>query len=191
VRPADPPVPDHARAASRPDGTGSGAGTVGTDRGSHAATALVVGLGSVDRGDDGVGPTVADLVAAAVGGFDDVRVVVHEDPTALVDLMAGHSAVVLVDAARSGAPPGTVTVHRLGPDSPALAARTDPGAAGTHGLGLAGALELARVLDRLPPRVSVVGIEAAGFEHGADLSPAVAGAVPDAVAAVLTCLAEA
>jgi hydrogenase maturation protease len=67
----------------------------------------------------------------------------------------------------------------------------DPGPAGTHGFGLAGAIELARALDRLPPRFVVVGIEAQGFDHGAPLSAPVLAAIPRATDAVLGIIEEA
>ncbi|MGB8649776.1 MAG: peptidase M52, partial [Mycobacteriales bacterium] len=65
------------------------------------------------------------------------------------------------------------------------------GRAGTHALGLAAAVELARVLDRLPRRLVVVGVEAADFAHGAPLSAPVAAAVDHAAAAVTALVAEA
>ena len=46
----------------------------------------------------------------------------------------------------------------------------------THRLGLAEAIELARTLGRLPPRVVVHGIEGARFDPGLPLSPDVAAA---------------
>jgi hydrogenase maturation protease len=101
---------------------------------------------------------------------------------------------VIIDAIRSRATPGTVTVLDVGPgaaDLACLGARLDPGPAGTHGFGLAGAIELARVLDRLPPRAVVVGIEAVGFEHGSPLSAAVLAAIPRATDAALGIIEEA
>lgn len=163
---------------------------------------LVVGLGSPDRGDDAVGPLVAAAVARATSqrGLVGVHVVEHEDPTALIDHLdpaspaGAWSAAVIIDAVRSGATPGTVSVLEVGPDGQDLAclgARLDPGPAGTHGFGLAGAIELARALDRLPPRVVVVGIEAQGFDHGAPLSAPVEDAVPTAVDEVLGAVRQA
>lgn len=159
---------------------------------------LVVGLGSPDRGDDAIGPIVAGAVARTVAARQrrEVVVVEREDPTSLVELMdprgpdGGWDTVVVVDAVRSGAAPGTITVIEAGSDAPGLGmsgARIDPGPAGTHGFGLAGALELARALDRLPPRVAVVGVEAADFAYGAPLSDAVTTVVGAAVDAVLAC----
>jgi hydrogenase maturation protease len=59
-------------------------------------------------------------------------------------------------------------------------------AGGTHALGLAAIVELARSLDLLPKRLVVVGVEAGQFAHGAPLSEAVQAAVPTAAEVVLT-----
>lgn len=149
---------------------------------------LVIGLGSPDRGDDAVGSAVARAVAGRLPG---VAVVDHEDPTGLLDVWAGHSPVVLVDAVRSGAPAGSV--HRLetGQGLPPVTtgAWTHSGYGSTHAVGLAEMVELGRVLGRLPDRLVVVGVEAERFDHGAPLSPLVAAAVPVAATRVCDALA--
>lgn len=155
---------------------------------------LVVGLGSPDRGDDAVGGDVARAVAALA--LPDVEVVEHEDPTDLIELFSDWSLVVVVDAARSdtpsgavrsGTPSGAVRVLETGVGGEPLpqSAWAGTGRAGTHAFGVAAAVELARALRRLPPRVVLVGVEAAAFDHGAPLSPQVAAAVPEAVDAVV------
>jgi hydrogenase maturation protease len=149
------------------------------------STALVVGLGSRDRGDDAVGGHVARAVAALEDPL--VEVLVHEDPTDLVELWTGHDRVVVVDATCGGGAPGTV--HRLETGAglaPLPGAAWSPtGRGGTHAFGLGAAVELARALGRLPARVTVIGVEAQRLDHGAPLSPPVAAAVPGAVDAVL------
>jgi hydrogenase maturation protease len=152
--------------------------------------ALVIGLGQVDRGDDAVGAEVARAVAAA--GLPGVRVVEHEDPTALLDLWIGHDPVVVVDAVCSGGPPGTVHLLDTGAGAPRMPQHAWPatGRGGTHAFGLAAAVELARALRRLPARLVVVGVEASTFEYGAPLTAPVAAAVPAAVAQVLAVLEE-
>jgi hydrogenase maturation protease len=146
--------------------------------------ALVVGLGSPDRGDDAVGGHVARAVAALPD--TEVETLEHQDPTDLIELWVGREVVVVVDAVCSGAAAGTLHVLQTGAAHPPLpeTAWTRTGRGGTHAFGLAAAVELARVLRRLPARVTVVGVEAESFEAGAPLSPAVVAAVPGAVAAV-------
>ncbi|HVN12239.1 MAG TPA: hydrogenase maturation protease [Kineosporiaceae bacterium] len=146
-------------------------------------TALVVGVGAVDRGDDGVGVAVVeDLRRRALPGVD---LCVATSPTRLLDVWTGHSPVVVVDAAATGTrPAGTVTLVDVG-------ARPLPGhggPAGTHGFGVADTVELARALDRLPDRLVLVTVEATRFDQGSPPSPAVAAAVPAAADAAVQAL---
>jgi len=76
---------------------------------------------------------------------------------------------ILVDAVRTGpARPGRI--HRL--SVPAAGC----GAASTHGPGLGEAVELARVLDRLPARLVLYAVEVTDVGHGRGLSLPVAAA---------------
>ena len=151
---------------------------------------MVIGIGSIDRGDDAVGPIVARRVRDAVLASGDswVDVLVHEDPTALTDALAGLDIAVIVDAVRSGDEPGRVTWHEVGRGEPSLPARTEPGVAGTHGLGLATVIELSRALGLLSARVVVVGVEGINFRHGQALSAPVMRAAPFAVDLILDLL---
>jgi hydrogenase maturation protease len=95
------------------------------------------------------------------------------DGIGLLESWQGAIEVILVDAAHSGAAPGTI--HRF-----AAAETTMPRRffhASTHELGVAEAVELARSLGRLPERLIVYAIEGVCFAAGAELSPAVAEAV--------------
>jgi len=145
----------------------------------------VIGLGSPDRGDDAVGPVAARVVAAL--GVSGVTVIEHEDPTGLIDTWSGTGLTVVIDAVRTGAPPGTLVVLEAGADADPLVddAWVSAGRGGTHAFGLAAAVELARALGKLPERLVLVGVEAAGFEHGAEMSAPVLAALDDVVATVL------
>jgi hydrogenase maturation protease len=137
---------------------------------------LVVGVGNDDRGDDGVGPLVARLLADALAALAPTNrpglevIAWTGDPMGLLDRWADADRLVLIDAVVAGAVPGAC--HRLGDDAPL---RTDAGAS-THGFGVAATLALARALGRAPARVEVWGIEGAAFAPGAPLTPAVARA---------------
>jgi hydrogenase maturation protease len=146
---------------------------------------LVVGVGNQWRGDDGIGLVIAERLAedgvAAIG--------LGGEPAALVDALGDAEAVVVVDAVRSGAAAGTIVRWDASSEPLPLA----PFRCSTHALGVAEAIELARALGRLAPRVVVYGIEVADVGTGAALSApveqAVAGAV-DAVRSELRRLAE-
>lgn len=143
-------------------------------------SALVIGVGSPDGGDDAVGLQVAEQ--ARLSGRTTLRVLTTTVPTSLLDLWCDHDDVVLIDAVRCAGSPGTVTVRRL--DAPQRRAR--PGARGTHGFGVVQTVELARALHRLPRSLVLVGIEATDLGPGRPLSPEVRASIPAAVRAVLT-----
>jgi len=152
--------------------------------------AMVIGLGSPDRGDDAVGSAVAERVRRIVG--DGIEVLTREDPTSLVHTWHGRHVVILIDSMISGVAPGTVTVRRAGTNDAPLPtyAFAAAGRGGSHAFGLAGAVELSRTLATLPEHVAIVGIESKTFDHG-PMSAAVTASIDDAVAAVLGELAEA
>jgi hydrogenase maturation protease len=132
---------------------------------------LVIGVGRPDRGDDAAGPAIAERATGLVP--PGVTVAGRVEPAGLIDAWAGAGLVVVADAVRSGQRPGTVHVLRAchGP----MPVRT--GADRTHGLGLAEVIELGRALQRLPPELVVVGVEAQQFGLGAPMSPQVRAGV--------------
>jgi hydrogenase maturation protease len=136
---------------------------------------LVVGVGNPWRGDDAAGLVVADRVRAQARGVPVETL--EGDVSALVHLWAGHDDVALVDAASSGAPPGTL--HELRHDDGSLQAAALRSS--THAFGVADAVGLAAALGRLPARLEIYAIEGEDFSLGAPLSPAVARTV-DALA---------
>ena len=156
-----------------------------------AGQALVVGLGSPDRGDDAVGPTVARRIATL--RLTGTQVVEREDPTSLIALWDGRDLAIVVDAVYSNGVPGTLMIMESGVGGAPLTddAWTRTGRGGTHAFGLAAAVELSRALHRLPRRLVLIGIEAAGLEHGEPLSAPVSAAAERAVQAACEILSEA
>jgi hydrogenase maturation protease len=137
---------------------------------------LVAGIGNPDRGDDGVGPAVANRLHERVP--PGVRVLERNgDVLALIEEWNGFFAVVVVDAAAPISRPGRV--HRFDLTSRPLSVRL--ARSSTHGFGVAEAVELARKLDRLPRHLIAYLVEGKRFDIGASLSPGVAEAV-DSVA---------
>jgi hydrogenase maturation protease len=141
---------------------------------------LVIGAGNADRRDDGAGLAVARRLPRLPA---EVRVLMQDgDFASLLDQWDEAHLVIIIDATMSGASPGTIRrydAHR-GPLPVVFSGFS------THALGIGDAIELARVLRRLPPQLVVFGIEGDDFTAGEGLSPAVDAAVDDVVALVST-----
>jgi len=119
---------------------------------------LVIGIGNRYRSDDMLGTLVVDeLRKQAQKGIE----VVESDGQAasLMELWQGYSSVIIVDAVVSGAEVGTI--HRVDLHKQYLP--TNFGAYSSHGIGVAEAIELARVLRVLPPFTILLGMEGKWF----------------------------
>ncbi len=137
----------------------------------HTADVVVIGVGNPFRRDDGVGPAVAERLRAQ--RLPGVRLAVSDgDAATLIELWDGARLAVVVDALRTEpATPGRI--HRFSVIAPPPSnGRT----AGSHTMDFGEAVELARVLDRLPHRLVLFGVEAGDLGFGPGLTPAVAAA---------------
>jgi hydrogenase maturation protease len=162
--------------------------TVGEGSSAEKTTArvVVIGMGNLYRRDDAAGLVVAQRLRQAAPSH--VTVIEHEgEPTALLEAWKGARAVVLIDAVFSGAEAGTI--HRL--DAQAGALPQELFRYSTHAVSVAEAIELARVLGQLPPKLVVYGIEGKHFNAGAGLSPEVEGRVAEVADRVLRELPDA
>lgn len=135
---------------------------------------LVIGLGNSDRADDGIGLLVADRLSGRC--LNGARVIARSgDMLALIEDWEDSDAVVLIDAATLVSWPGAI--HRIDlafEDLPRDLSRSS-----THAFGLADAIGLARILNRLPEHVIIYAIECASFEPGAAMTAQVAATVSD------------
>jgi hydrogenase maturation protease len=148
------------------------------------ASRIIIGVGNSDRGDDAAGLEAAHLLQGLVPA--DVRVISYSgEITALIEQWEGATHLILIDAALSGSDPGSVRCLDVSHESRPL---QFSGRFSSHGIGIAEVIEMARVLNRLPPNVRIFGIEAKNFAMGAPLSPQVQGAVHQVVEEILKLL---
>ncbi len=163
----------------------------GAEVGVAAARVLVAGIGNIFLADDGFGVAVArrlqrhelppgvEVADFGIRGLDLAYA-----------LQSGYDAVVFVDAAPRGEPPGTVSVIEAELDD-------DDIAIDTHGMDPVRVLAHARALGRVPDRVLVVACEPERVVHGehdedlvGELSPTVRAAVEEAVPLVESVVTE-
>ncbi|MEU6054561.1 hydrogenase maturation protease [Streptomyces xanthochromogenes] len=129
----------------------------------------VIGVGNDFRRDDGTGWAVIDRLRRRAEGCplpaDTVLARCDGDPVRLMELWEGTDLAVVVDAAHAH-PSRPGLVHRLELDAGGPRSHTTS----SHGLGLGEAVELARVLGRLPRRLVVYAVEGADSSLGTGLS---------------------
>lgn len=128
----------------------------------------VIGIGNPYRRDDGAAACVLGRLAPLIDPAQVRLVELDGEPVRLVQSWEGSRSVWLVDAVRSGRRVGSFR-EVTGDD---LAGSDDRGKplGGGHLMGLADAIDLARVLDLLPTGVRILGIEGVDFTDGVGLS---------------------
>ena len=152
-----------------------------------SAEVLVLGIGNLLMGDDGIGVHVARALSGDPSLPAGVRIV--DGGTLGLDLLplvADAGALVVVDAVDLKANPGTVRVLRGDELHGALGGHVSP-----HQVGLADLIAVARLTDSLPDPVALVAIQPAMVAAGVELSAACSAALPAALEAVRTELSAA
>jgi hydrogenase maturation protease len=144
---------------------------------------IVIGVGHSYRRDDGLGPYVVERLRA-LGAPAGMLGVSLGETTELIDLWDGVDLAIVVDAVRSQ-PCHPGRVHRLAVFNP-------PGerSRAAHGLDLGEAVELARVLGRLPARLVLFTVEVGDTGYGVGLSPEVAEAAERVAQEILVEVAQ-
>lgn len=145
---------------------------------------LVIGVGNEFRGDDGVGPFVAQALQAKLLPNTTVTRASGEGAS-LMHLWDSMDTVFVIDAVSSDGEPGIR--HRFEAHAETVPSRFFNYS--THAFSLGEAVELSRLLGTLPQRLVVFGIEGANFEAGVGLSGAVKAAayqvIQDIIAEVM------
>jgi len=141
---------------------------------------LVLGVGNILLRDEGVGvrvveamgqlelPPGVELVDGATAGLD------------LLDLLADRGKVIVIDAIEGDSEPGTVLRLRLEDLVP-----RDGQSISLHEIGVLETLAVAGQLGIAPRDVIVFGVKPHNVGCGLDLTPEIAGRVPEIVELVL------
>jgi hydrogenase maturation protease len=134
---------------------------------------LVLGLGNVLCGDDGLGAVAVHLLQRRYRAPDGV--VVLDGGTlglSLLPTLEQAREAILVDAIRADGPPGSL-VRLEGDDvAPAVAARLS-----VHQVGVLDLLQAARWRERYPSRLVLLGLVPQSLELGLVRTPAVEAAL--------------
>jgi hydrogenase maturation protease len=134
---------------------------------------LLIGIGNEYRSDDSVGLTAIRALNKQELPYDTLLIESSGDGAELIEMWSTARTAILIDAVSSGAKPGTIyRFDALKQPIPAqLSFRS------THAFSIAEAIELARVLDQIPPSLIVYAIEGQNFSTGVGLSSEVENAM--------------
>lgn len=147
---------------------------------------LVIGLGNLERSDDGVGVVTARQLKLAAQSCVAVKES-SADLTTLFDVWRGYDEVILVDAMHAGDTPGRIRWFDVSVTDLPEATFAEHS---THAFGLHQAIAMARALGELPRSVLVVGVQGVDFAPGVMLSTDVRDAVDGVVTAILARIGE-
>jgi hydrogenase maturation protease len=143
----------------------------------------VIGIGQSLRGDDAIGIIIVEEWRKNCSTYieeNGIKVETSSLPgVGLIDILAGFETVIFVDAVQTGFElPGTIFKLR----EKQLASFVSS-AKSAHGWGVAESLKLGRELraDEMPETVRILGVEAAQFEMGADISEAIKEKIPEII----------
>lgn len=129
---------------------------------------LVIGVGNEFRGDDAAGVIIAREIEKQK--LPGVKIKLESgEGAALIEAWKNFDRTVIVDASRSNSKAGKV--FRF--DAKTQKMPESFFYYSTHAFSVAEAIELARVLDRLPPELIVYAVEGKNFETGVGISPEV------------------
>jgi len=141
---------------------------------------LIIGVGNIFRRDDGAGPSCASMVKLKAPA--GVKVLIRSGEAAdLLECWGPDDDVVIIDAMKAGLTPGSFKrIDALQAKFPVEDFKFS-----SHSFGVAEAVEIGKVLSRLPKSLIVYGIEAGETGDGEGLTPVVSLAVAEVANRIL------
>ena len=141
---------------------------------------VLIGIGNKYRNDDGIGLIVVQQIRKKYFSFITIKEESGEG-AALMEAWQGFHDVMLVDAVSSGAKQGTI--FKIDAHKDIIPVKFFHYS--SHAFSVAEAIELARVMKTLPPRLLIYGIEGADFSAGTNISHAVQESAEQVVEQIL------
>ena len=154
--------------------------------GGEPASAMIIGLGNLLLGDEGIGVHAMRQLEAAYHFEPAVELI--DGGTSGLDLLPlilEQRRLLMIDALVSDEPPGSIRVIRNGAIKKALTEKVS-----LHHLGLADLLALAELLDCAPPEIVLIGIVPERMEMELSLSGRLRARLPDLIATACEILGE-
>jgi hydrogenase maturation protease len=148
---------------------------------------LILGIGNTLLTDEGIGVHLVDRMQKQVGELEGVEYLDGGTLSfTLAEPIARADGLIVVDAARMDAPPGTLKVFH----NEAMDRYLSGNRASVHEVSLTDLLDIARLSECLPGERYLIGIEPASLEWGEHASETVMPAIDLGIDKILSILSE-
>jgi hydrogenase maturation protease len=147
---------------------------------------VIMGAGNVLMGDDGIGVHVIKAMKEQGGLPDGVELI--DAGTATLDafsMLEGVDRLIIVDAVKSGAAPGTI--YRFSPED---VSQTSSRKISLHQMSLLETLRASKMLGVRPPDVTIIGVEPKTIAAETCLSKEIAAQIPKIIDTIRSLLGE-
>ena len=146
---------------------------------------LILGIGNTLLTDEGIGVHLVERMQREVGDIDGVEYIDGGTLSfTLAEPIARADGLIVVDAARMGASPGTLKVfHNDEMDRYLKGNRSS-----VHEVSLSDLMDIARLSESLPPQRCLVGIEPESLDWGEKPSETVDPAIDLGISEILSIL---
>ena len=134
---------------------------------------LVLGVGNILLGDEGVGVRVAEKIMQCPLPEDTEVIDGGTSQLVIVDLIRGRRKVIIIDAVCGDGPPGTL--YKFGVADLQAAAGSMRSA---HDMGVTEAVFFLNLTGELPDDFTFFGVEPGSLEPSLEFTPPVAAAMP-------------
>ena len=141
----------------------------------------VIAVGNDLYGDDAVGKAVLNALEHIPEMREVELVDGATDALGLIDHFSGADHVIIVDAAQMGEKPGTVKVFSR--EEVKLKIKMDN--LSVHGISLAETFDIAQVVDSLPEKITIIGIEPKNIGISQNLSDVVTQSISEVVSNII------
>lgn len=158
----------------------------------HAQRCVILGIGNPLMGDDGVGiHVIRDLLTKpAILAFKGAKIEILDGGTLgylLIDRLAGTDALIVVDAANIRENAGEIRIF-LNEDMDEFLSENRTSS--VHEVGLIDLVQMMTLIEQIPRRRALVGIQPSIIDWETELSPSLAPSVFEAGNAIFNILSE-
>jgi hydrogenase maturation protease len=141
----------------------------------------IIAVGNDLYGDDGIGKAVISELIQMPEMKDIEMIDGNTDALGLIDHFENTGHVIIIDAAQMGEKPGTVKVFNK--DNAKLNIKMDH--LTVHGISLAETFDIAQTVDKLPEKVTIIGVEPQNIGITEKLSDTAKQSIPNIISHII------